>query len=74
MNSLVPSSKLLEAKQLVQDYRVGREPPGTTEKQVNLTRLGDLQFISHLFVGDPGHAAIQVCISPRLRGTAECIW
>jgi len=34
LNGLVPSSKLLEAKQLVEDYRVGREPPGTTERQV----------------------------------------
>jgi len=34
LNGLVPSSQLMEAKQLVQEYRVGREPPGTTEKQV----------------------------------------
>jgi len=34
LNSLVPSNKLMEAKQLVQEYRVGAEPPGTSQEQV----------------------------------------
>ena len=34
MNGLVSNSTLLEAKQLVTQYRNGTEPPGTTEEQV----------------------------------------
>jgi len=34
MNGLVSNSTLLDAKQLVSQYREGREPPGTTDNQV----------------------------------------
>ena len=34
MNGLVGNQTLLEAKQLLQAYREGKEPPGTTESQV----------------------------------------
>ena len=73
LNGLVPSSQLMEAKQLVQEYRVGREPPGTTEKQVKLW-LGSFLYIFQQFPGDPCHAVIQVCIPPRLRGASKCFW
>ena len=36
MNGLVSNSTLVEAKQLVTQYREGREPPGTTEAQVEI--------------------------------------
>ena len=42
LNSLVPSYQLMEAKQLVQEYRVGAEPPGTTQNQVELVGGGIL--------------------------------
>jgi len=34
MNGLVGNQTLLDAKKLLQEYREGREPPGTTEEQV----------------------------------------
>ena len=34
MNGLVSNSTLLEAKQLVSQYREGTEPPDTTDQQV----------------------------------------
>ena len=34
MNGLVGNQTLLEAKQLLEQYRAGTEPPGTTETQV----------------------------------------
>ena len=34
MNGLVSNSRLLEARQLVTQYREGQEPPGTTDQQV----------------------------------------
>ena len=34
LNGLVGSKELLESKQLLDQYREGREPPGTTETQV----------------------------------------
>ena len=34
MNGLVGNQILLDAKKLLQDYREGTEPPGTTEEQV----------------------------------------
>ena len=36
MNGLVSNSTLLEAKELVNQYREGKEPPGTTDQQVGL--------------------------------------
>ena len=41
MNGLVGNQTLLEAKQLLQAYREGKEPPGTTESQV------DTRYIQH---------------------------
>ena len=37
MNGLVGNQTLLEAKQLLQAYREGTEPPGTTESQVSVS-------------------------------------
>ena len=37
MNGLIGNQTLLEAKKLLQEYREGKEPPGTTEAQVNYT-------------------------------------
>ena len=34
MNGLVSNQTLVEAKQLLEQYRAGTEPPGTTETQV----------------------------------------
>ena len=34
MNGLVGNQTLVEAKQLLEQYRAGTEPPGTTETQV----------------------------------------
>ena len=34
MNGLVGNQTLLDAKKLLQEYREGKEPPGTTEAQV----------------------------------------
>ena len=34
LNGLVGSKTLLESKQLLEQYREGQEPPGTTEAQV----------------------------------------
>ena len=39
MNGLVSNSSLVEAKQLVTQYREGREPPGTTEIQVMMRTM-----------------------------------
>lgn len=50
LNSVVPSSQLLEAKQLVQQYRVGSEPPGTTDKQV----IRAMQLYKSAFHPDSG--------------------
>ena len=36
MNGLVSNSQLLEAKELVTQYREGKEPAGTTEEQVGI--------------------------------------
>ena len=37
LNGLVSNSTLLEAKQLVSQYREGTEPPDTTDQQVRRT-------------------------------------
>ena len=34
MNGLVGNKTLLEAKELLEQYKEGKEPPGTTEAQV----------------------------------------
>ena len=39
MNGLVGNQSLVEAKQLLEQYRAGTEPPGTTETQVTRDTL-----------------------------------
>ena len=39
MNGLVSNKTLLEAKDLVDQYRDGKEPPGTTESEVCIIYL-----------------------------------
>ena len=37
LNGLVRNKTLLDAKELLEQYKEGKEPPGTTEEQVNVT-------------------------------------
>ena len=45
MNGLVGNQTLLEAKQLLQAYREGKEPPGTTESQVDTYNICSMIFL-----------------------------
>ena len=47
MNGLIGNQTLLEAKKLLQEYREGKEPPGTTEAQVDNTLSSLLETIDH---------------------------
>jgi len=50
LSSLSSTSKLNDAKTLVQEYRVGAEPPGTSEEQVR----GAMQLYKSAFHPDSG--------------------
>ena len=79
MNGLVGNQSLLDAKKLLEQYKEGKEPEGTTreevEKNCHLKNLGYLLKIKFLIVsGCKSHAAVQISLPPRLRRIAKCIW